>query len=304
MDLRHLRHFIVLAEVGSLHRAARRLRLRQPALSQSIRSLETDVGTSLVDRSPSGTRLTRAGEMFLNEARNILSSLDQAVQLAQQAGSNTEFSLRLGITRDMVTTRLTDVLTCFQSIPSHGQTTVSDTLRPHHQWMLDNDLLDLALLPAMITADVEHTESLWEEDIHLVLPITHPLAMDAFIDIRQLVNIPLILDSSDDADGISRALLNAGQIGGLTIDVTSQASFLETRLMLVAAGFGVTALPASSSALAATPSIVGRPLSPPLRMDIVAVWPTSGLTPAAQRFLTIARSFKDGGSMMTLTNPS
>lgn len=303
MDLRHLRHFITLAETGSLHRAARQLRLRQPALSQSIRALEADVGTLLVARSPSGTRLTRAGEMFLKEARRILSSLDQAVQLAQQAGSGIDVSLRLGITRDIVTTRLTDVLTRFQSLPSHGQATVRDTARPDHRWMLDNGLLDLALLPAAMMAEVEHTEILWDEDIHLILPATHFLVMAPFIDIRQLVNVPLILDSNN-AGGVDHALLNASRIAGVTINVTSEALFLETRLMLVAAGFGISALPASSLALVATPGIVGRPLSPPLSMPIAAAWPASGLTPAAQHFLAIARSIKETGTGNASSNPS
>lgn len=304
MDLRHLRHFITLAETGSLHRAARQLRLRQPALSQSIRSLEADVGTSLVDRTPSGTRLTQAGEMFLNEAQNILSSLDRAVQIARQAGDGTAIPLRLGITCDIVTTRLTDALSRFRKISTSGQATVSDAPRPRHQWMLDNGLLDLALLPSTLTADVEHAEILWDEDVHLVLPTTHPLVADAIIDIRRLANVPLILDSSNDDDGIGHALLNASRIAGLTIGITSPVFFLETRLMLVAAGFGITALPALSSALAATPGIVGRPLSPPLKVTTVAAWPTSGLTPAAQRFLTIARSFKEIGTDDASSNPS
>lgn len=170
--------------------------------------------------------------------------------------------------------------------------------------MLDNGLLDLALLPSTLTADVEHAEILWDEDVHLVLPTTHPLVADAIIDIRRLANVPLILDSSNDDDGIGHALLNASRIAGLTIGITSPVFFLETRLMLVAAGFGITALPALSSALAATPGIVGRPLSPPLKVTTVAAWPTSGLTPAAQRFLTIARSFKEIGTDDASSNPS
>lgn len=241
--------------------------------------------------------------MFLNDARSILSSLDQAVRVAKEAGSDTGVSLRLRITRDIVTIRLMNALKRFQGISSQGQAIISDTARPHHQWMLDNGLLDLTLLPATMTADIEHTENLWEEDIHLVLPATHPLAMETFIDIRQLANVPVILGSSDDAGGVGHALLNAGRIAGLTINVTSQAFFLETRLMLVAAGLGITALPAFSPALATTPGIVGRPLSPPLKMTIVAVWPASGLTPAAQRFLTIARSFKKTETGNALIEP-
>ncbi|GLR77799.1 hypothetical protein GCM10007856_04670 [Azospirillum oryzae] len=204
-----------------------------------------------------------------------------------------DVSLRLGITRDIVTTRLTNVLSRFQSISFHGRAIVNDTLRSNYRWQLDNGLLDLVLLPTTMTADIKHAEKLWEDDIHLVLPVTHPLVTASMINVNQLVGVSLILNRGNDNSAIDDALLAAGRLAGLTIDVTSQASFLETRLMLVAAGLGITALPALSSALAATPGIVGRPLSPPLKVTTVAMWPVSGPTPAAQRFLTIARSLKE-----------
>lgn len=292
MDLRHLRHFITLAEAGSLHRAARRLQIQQPALSQSIRALEADVGTRLINRSPTGSRLTQAGEAFLIEVRNILLSLDRAVQITKKIGSDTNISLRIGITHDIATQRVAATLCNFQRIFPNIKVIISDKSAMHHEWMLDKNLLDLALLPLSATTTPNHIENLWNQEVYLVLPTLHPLAADEAIDLHHLVSVPLVIESGDGATGMDRALLTACNSAGIGIDIVAPACFLETRLMMVIAGFGVTVLPASSPILTAIPGIVGRPLSPSLSMSIVAAWPASGLTPAAEYFLTIARSSK------------
>lgn len=290
MDLRHLRHFITLAETGSLHQAARRLRLHQPALSQSIRTLEADVGTLLVDRRPTGTRLTLAGKIFLKEAQTILSSLDRAVQITRQAGIGVDVSLRLGITRDIVTNRLTAVLSRFQNFSSYGQVIVSDATESHHQSMLSNGLLDLLLLPGTISADDAVTDPIWWEELHLALPISHPLTEHSVINLNHLRDIPIILGAGDYLRTPDRILTKACHEIGIQFSPTVITHHLEVRLMLVAAGSGLTPLLASNLILGAATGIVSRPFHPPLRMMVTAAWPPSGLTLAAQRFLDLARN--------------
>lgn len=155
MDLRHLRHFVALAESGSFHRAARKLNLRQPALSQSIHTLEDDVGAHLVESSPSGTRLTQAGKAFLHEVRHILAALERAARIARHTATGTDTPLRLGITGDTVTSRLAAALHGFPQ----NDIIISDGITASHRTMLDNGLLDLALLPASAVAGYAHSES-------------------------------------------------------------------------------------------------------------------------------------------------
>lgn len=285
MDLRHLRHFDTLAATGSLHRAARHLGLRQPALSQSIRALEADVGTRLVDRSPSGTRLTPAGRAFLSEVRHILAALDQAMDVARHTTAAEAAPLRLGITSDSATHRLAATMRNFSKDVVINDGDVAD-----HRSLLAEGRLDLALLPASAMTDHAHGEALWQEDIHLVLPATHPLAADGAIDIHRLRDLPVILGSGDHASAADHALTSACHAAGVDISATLRVRHLEVRLMLVAAGLGVSVLPAGSPVLTGATGIVGRPLTPPLSITVAAAWPKSGLTSAAQRFLDVARS--------------
>lgn len=154
MNLHHLRHFMALSESRSLHQAARRLNLRQPSLSQSIRILEAHVGTLLVERGPTGTQLTPAGATFLTEIGNVLTALNRAVQAARQAARTTP-PMRLGITSDTMSHQLVEILPVLRNSLPETPLFIGDDSSAQLLSMLDAKLLDLALLPAAAT--LSHT---------------------------------------------------------------------------------------------------------------------------------------------------
>jgi DNA-binding transcriptional LysR family regulator len=95
MDLRKLRYFVVAADEGNFNRAAQRLHLTQPSLSQQINELEQEVGVSLFDRIGRGVRLSRAGEIFLGETRALLEQLDGSVDRMRRMGRGESGRLRI-----------------------------------------------------------------------------------------------------------------------------------------------------------------------------------------------------------------
>ena len=103
MELRRLRYFVVLAEVLHFGRAAERLRIAQPSLSEQIRRLEGELRTPLFERSHRRVELTEAGRLFLPEAREILAHVDRAALLARRASAGAG-PLRVGFTYWMDTT--------------------------------------------------------------------------------------------------------------------------------------------------------------------------------------------------------
>src|ERR1700684_3753372 len=96
MDLRHLRYFIAVAEMGSLTEAARRLYTSQPSLSRQIRDLEDEVGVELLSRSVRGVELTAAGKAFLDHARLALMQVDAAVDTARTAAQPARKAFAIG----------------------------------------------------------------------------------------------------------------------------------------------------------------------------------------------------------------
>src|ERR1700742_1187374 len=103
IELRHMRYVIAVAETGQLTRAAARLHIAQPALSQSIVRLEREIGTALFDRHPRGVSPTAAGEAFLEHARAAVASGDAAVASARQTVRTTANHLVLGFMNGMLT---------------------------------------------------------------------------------------------------------------------------------------------------------------------------------------------------------
>src|SRR5271156_3626255 len=96
IELRHLRHFVAVAEEGHFGRAAERLAMAQPPLSQSIMRLEASIGVKLLDRVGRSFTLTGAGRAFLEEARQILARTDLAVHIARQTAAGSVTRLRVG----------------------------------------------------------------------------------------------------------------------------------------------------------------------------------------------------------------
>ncbi|MCW2249260.1 DNA-binding transcriptional LysR family regulator [Azospirillum fermentarium] len=288
MELRHLRHLNVLAETGSFHRAARRLGLRQPALSQSIRSLEAEVGVQLVSRTHSGSRLTQAGSVFLAEVDRILTDLNSAVLIARSVANEGVGPLRLGIAAEAATGRLMRVLQIFSDKYSQ-KITVNDGSPSHLLSMLGDRRLDLLLVPLPVFQSNVSCELIWQEDIHLVLSSSHPLTVETAIDLHRLSEELIIVEQQSIAVGVTAMFLDALRDIGVEPRVCASVFHQETRLALIVAGIGVAVQPASIQQFLGISGLVARPLIPRLSLTIAAVWPESGMTPLAQQFIELVR---------------
>ena len=101
MELRHLRYFVAVGEEQHYGRAAKRLRLAQPALSRQIQDLEREIGFRLFDRLPRGVKISEAGKLFLNDTRRILQEVNDATARAKRIASGQSGTLRIGFVQSM-----------------------------------------------------------------------------------------------------------------------------------------------------------------------------------------------------------
>lgn len=261
IELRHLRYAIAVADEAHLTRAAERLGLQQPPLSQQIKALEHAVGVALFHRQPRGMSLTVAGEVFMARARQILADVDGAVEEAQRAARGETGQLSIGFTTSaafhpLVTsvvraTRLT--APALKLRLDEGSTT--ELLADLTAGRLDaafirttpGAMTELRPLLTVETVDVE--------DMVLALPDTHPLADhiakadDARVVLAALAEETFVLYRRPLAQGLYDRIIAACQAAGFSPRVAQEAPRLVSTLSLVAAGLGVSIIPHSMARL-------------------------------------------------------
>ncbi len=246
IELRHLRYFVAVAEELHFGRAALRLNISQPPLSQQIQQLEQQIGAQLFTRTNRSVQITPAGELFLKDARNILLQVDQAAQRAARVHSGEQGELRIGFTSSAPFTGLvSDALYQFrQRWPDvHIQMQENNTrqqLAPLHDGRLDLGVMRNTPLPS----DLQH-HVLLREPLCAVVHWAHPLADAEAISVQALASEPFVFFDPQGGTALYSeilALLHRYQIKPF---ITQEVGEAMTILGLVATGLGVSILPAS-----------------------------------------------------------
>jgi DNA-binding transcriptional LysR family regulator len=285
MNLRQLHYLVAIADEGSFTRAAERLLVAQPSLSQQIKSLEHELGGPLMERLPTGVRLTAAGKAFLPEAR-------AAVAHAERARRNARSALGLEAGEIEVAT-VTSV--AFGVLPPaferwherYPGTTI--TLREYtHRQALDDAVRlgvgDVAVGPQPPDWHGPVVELGWEEFV-AVLPASDPLARNKRpVALEQLAERDWVLFGSD--HGLSELILEICARAGFTPRRTIQTGQVAAAGHLAAAGLGVTIIPRN-----VVPTDLGaaiRSLKPPLARQLVA-FTRQDWSPLAAAFLQVLK---------------
>ena len=248
MELRHLRYFIAVAEELHFTRAAERLHIGQPPLSHAIQVLEADVGALLFERTKRSVRMTEAGKLFLNDARRILALSERAADTARRAQRGEAGELRIGFTFSTPLTPLfaTVINRYRQQFPAvslklHEMATQGQ-VEALHQRRLD---LGFVRPPEGAgTAGITLSE-LREDRLVVVLPRAMALARQKAIHMAQLKDLPFVMYPANAGTGIYPQIFRLCREAGFVPRIGQVAGEASTIIGLVAAGSGVSVLPAS-----------------------------------------------------------
>lgn len=248
MELRHLRYFVMVAEERHFTRAAARLNMQQPPLSQQIRALEQELGFELFIRHAKGVDLTVGGEVFLREARDILVRVQQGGLKAARAAQGIEGTLRLGFTSSAASHPLIPkiIRRYREDYPGVDIALNEGSARA----LTDNvvsERVDIGILRAPVAdpAGVAY-HRLLNEELLLTLPVGHRLlAGKGPVSLRDLADEPLILVRRPGAPGMYANFLQACRNAGFEPNVAFEVERMLTNVSLVAAGAGVSVVPAS-----------------------------------------------------------
>jgi DNA-binding transcriptional LysR family regulator len=247
MEIRHLRYFVTTAEELHFTRAAKRLGIAQPPLSQQIQQLEREVGTQLFHRLSRGVELTEAGKSFWQDARAILDQIDRARAAAQAVARGERGSIRIGFTSSasfnpFVPAVISEYRQKHRNVElSLGENTTSVLLE-----QLREGRLDFAFLrPAMGETGAMRTRLLFEEDMCVALPAPHPLVASPKIRLVALANEPFIMYPRANGRALYDTIIAGCRNAGFSPNIGQEAPQMASTVNLVAAGIGVAIVPAS-----------------------------------------------------------
>ena len=285
MELRQLESFVAVAEEAHFTRAASRLHVAQPALSQQIRAFERELGVELFERTSRSVRLTPAGTALLPQARRALAAADDARRAAVEQSLEPAGPVRLGVTPTTGAHLLPARLAAF----ARAHPRVELLLREGGALALEEELasgrIDLAVITLPPHHDGLQTATLLSEELLLAVAPDHPLAARSEVALEELAAEPFVLYR--EGYGLRDAVLSACRLAGFTPRVALDGGETETVLRLCAAGLGVTLVPPLAlDGGASRPAAV--PLAPPRPRR------TLGLAWRNDRYLSrVARALRD-----------
>jgi len=289
MELRHLRYFVMVAEELHFGRAAEKLHISQPPLSMQIRSLEEELGVTLLHRTQRHVSLTQAGHAFLQEARQILARLEQAVLMTRRAGRGEIGELAVGFISVADYNVLPVVLREFrQRFPL-----VNLTLRESTSDAQIRDLLggriDVGFVLPPIDEPALQSACIVREPLVAALPERHPLARrTGKLALAKLKDAPFILFPRPMAPGLYDDVVSFCRAAGFSPRVEQEAVQMQTIVSLVSAELGVALIPASLTNLRRTGVTYKALREPSPLTEIHLAWRRGDDLPALRVFVDLA----------------
>jgi len=249
MELRHLRYFAAVAETCHFGQAAAQLHIAQPALSQAIRQLESELDVTLFTRTTRQVSLTPAGEFLRTEAARVLAAVDDSVRGVRRIGAGRHGLVRLGLTGTASFSHLPGIARVVKrELPEVALEIHADLLTPAQCERLQSGALDLGVLRPPATGEGLTLRTLEVEPLALAIPVDHRLAVEPVVALADLRTEPFVAYSARDS-AVNEAVLRSCRESGFVPRREHEAPSTAVLLALVAAGLGVAVVPASVRAL-------------------------------------------------------
>ena len=297
MELRQLRYFQAVAEELNFSRAARRLRVAQPALSRAIKEIEGELGVLVFERTRHYVRLTPAGTTLLREGGVLLERWEESLARVQRTANGEVGELRLGYigppTQAFLGRLLAEYRRHYPQVSLH-----LEERTPERVWeMVAKGRLAVALTRpvAMSEALGMQTLLLREERLGVAIPKAHALAAKASIRWESLAGESLLVLARREGIGLHDAVLAGCRNAGYSPRIAHSPSLIGTVLLYAEAGLGVAVVP--DSVVPPDGSLRYVPLTPTHSVPLVLVWQEDNETPPARRFRELVTEWRDNGSL-------
>jgi DNA-binding transcriptional LysR family regulator len=289
MELRHLRYFVAVAEELHFGRAARRLGISQPPLSQQIRVLEKDLGVPLFDRTRQGVQLTPTGQAMLADAYRLLEQAERVRSIAARTEQAAAATLHVGCLSSVFFGLLPPLVARLRARHPEIDLALVDVETTTGIEALSRGTLDVAIVRPERVAAPLRSQAILRDRMMLAIPEGHPLAKRKRVALKSLEGEPLVAFARRNLprryDEIIAQCLKAGFSPNLAYHSTS----IPSQIGCVACSLGIALVPTSVRDWK-VPGVVYRDLDPPIALpDLQIVWNASKPSDAVLRFVEAGR---------------
>jgi DNA-binding transcriptional LysR family regulator len=293
MELRQIRFFVAVAEDRHFGRAAERMYIAQPALSQHIRRLERELGVQLLDRSARHVRLTPAGEAFLGVARRMLRQVDEGTDAARRAEAGETGSLAVGVNMAVAAPVLSVLLRHWNRVRPAVHPRLTSGCARELVDLVRRRELDLALVDGPVADGGLDSALVMDDRLVVVLPADHPLAHEEMVSLRSLRAERFVAVTRRSSVTLHDRLIELCAGAGFSPDVALEVDDPDLLPIAVTAGLGVGLVASISVAGRPMPGLVWRPLADAgATIPLVAVSARDGATAQTREFLLLVENLR------------
>jgi DNA-binding transcriptional LysR family regulator len=290
IDLRQLRAFVAVAEERHFGRAAERLHMAQPPLSQMIRRLEAGLGATLLFRTTRRVELAPAGEVLLPRARQVLAAVDAAEDDARRAARGEFGRLSVGFTGSATYALLPPLASALRAdLPGVALELRGEMLTPAQVGGLLDESLDLALLRPPVDRPELMVEVVRSESLIAVLPRSHRLAGENAIALEELADDPFVTYPSHFRSVLHDAVDETCASHGFQPRTALEVAETATLVSFVAAGIGVSLVPASVARMTVVGAVYLPLVGQTEELNLALAWRAADRSPVLEQALEIAR---------------
>jgi DNA-binding transcriptional LysR family regulator len=287
MEFRQLRYFVTVAQELHFAKAAELLDITQPALSKQIRVLETELGIQLFTRTKRTVKLTKAGEVFLSEARQLLQQAEQAIALAQRTALGEVGRLTIGFTTTATYTVLPELIGCFRVRYPQVEVEMLELCTEAQVTALNRNEIDLGFLHPPIDSRGLDLYPILAEEFVSVLPKQHHLASKRLLSLKDLAQESFILHPRSEGPFLYDGFLKLCDLAGFQPQIVKEVNTHQTRICLVAAGMGITFIPAGLQPLVSQDLVCLPTENLGIKLEFAAAWRSVVTAPVLQEFIKL-----------------
>jgi DNA-binding transcriptional LysR family regulator len=291
MELRYLKYFVTVAERQSFTRAAEELHVAQSAISQQIKSLEEELGVSLLHRTKRSVKLTAAGNAFLSEAKEILAHAELSKQIARRAARGETGSLAIGCVGAGASAFLPELIQSYRKRFPTVRVHLFEMTPEHQLHAFARERIDIGFMRAMAASDGKNftQDRIYRDCLMLAVPDTHALARTKQVRLDKFAREDFVMFKRSEAPKLFDEMTQLCAKAGFIPQIVSEPPMIQTLLLAVAAGIGVAIVPGCvrSYRQPGVTILPVRPVSPVI--DFVLIRPKGEPSPTVSAWLELVR---------------